>query len=163
MHPAHTGGSPPPQGKDAAIMSTQTLPSPVASARALNAGLAVLRVLTGLIFIAHGAQKVFQYGFAGVTGAFASMGIPLAGVVGPSVALVELVGGIALVLGLFTRSAALGLAGVMVGAIVLVHLPGGFFMPTGIEFALSLFAAAVAVTLTGPGRYSLDGLRAGRK
>lgn len=66
-------------------------------------------------------------------------------------------------LGLFTRVAGLGLAAVMLGALVIVHLPAGFFLPNGIEFVLTLLAAAGALALTGPGAYSLDALFRGRR
>jgi putative oxidoreductase len=119
-------------------------------------GFAILRVVLGIIFTAHGAQKLFVYGFAGVTGAFTKMGIPLPGVVGPFVALLEFFGGLALIVGLLSRLAALGLACEMLGALLLVHLAGGFFMPTGYEFVLTLIAGLAAIVLGGPGAPSVD-------
>ena len=129
----------------------------------VDAGLALLRVVLGGVFMAHGAQKLFVYGFGGVTGAFTQMGAPLPGITGPLVSLLEFFGGIALVIGLLTRLTALGLAAVMVGAIVLVHLAAGFFAPNGIEFPLTLMAGAVALALTGPGAWSVDAVLARRR
>ncbi|MBC7894031.1 MAG: DoxX family protein [Cytophagaceae bacterium] len=124
----------------------------------VDAGLALLRVATGVIFAAHGAQKLFVYGFGGVTGAFAGMGVPLPGITGPLVALLEFFGGLAIVAGLLTRLAGVGLSITMLGAIGLVHLGAGFFNPNGVEFPLALFSASAALALTGAGRYSLDAL-----
>jgi putative oxidoreductase len=129
----------------------------------LSAAVAVLRVVAGIIFAAHGAQKLFVFGLDGVTAGFAGMGIPLASVVAPGVALLEFAGGIALVLGLFTRLAALGLAVNMAGAILIVHVAAGLFLPNGVEFALSLFAVSTALVLTGAGRFSLDALIAAKR
>lgn len=135
----------------------------VPSAVRINAALALLRVTVGAVFAAHGAQKLFVYGFAGVTGAFEGMGVPMAGIIGPAVALLEFFGGLALIAGLFTRITALGLGLTMVGAISLVHLPAGFFLPNGAEFVLTLFGAAAALALVGPGGYSVDALLARRR
>lgn len=129
----------------------------------MDAGLALLRVLAGVVFAAHGAQKLFVFGLDGLIQGFSGMGVPFAVVVAPGVALLEFAGGIALAAGLWTRPVAAGLAGVMLAAIFLVHLPAGFFMPDGIEFVLTLFAAAGALALIGPGRYSADAVLLGRR
>ena len=126
------------------------------TARQVSIGLTVLRIVLGATFIMHGGQKLFVYGFGGVTGAFAQMGIPMPGLLGPFVALVEFFGGIAIVLGLLTRLAALGLVGNMVVAILTVHLKAGFFNPGGFEFPLSLLAAAATLVVTGAGAFSVD-------
>jgi putative oxidoreductase len=132
------------------------------TARQLNLALAVLRISLGAIFVAHGAQKLFTFGFAGVTGAFGHMGIPFAGFMGPFIALLEFFGGLALVFGLLTRLAALGLLFNMLGAIGFVHLKGGFFLPSGYEYALSLALSSLALVFAGAGEYSLDAV-IGRK
>ena len=135
----------------------------VATSAQQQLGLAIIRIVTGIIFTAHGGQKLFVYGFAGVTGAFAKMGVPLPGLMGPFIALLEFFGGIALIIGLLSRLAALGLAFDMLGAILLVHLAGGFFLPGGYEYALVLFAASLALALGGPGSLSADAVLAARR
>ena len=126
-------------------------------------GLAIIRIVTGIIFAAHGGQKLFVYGFAGVTGAFTQMGVPMPGIMGPFIALLEFFGGLALIVGLLSRLAALGLAFDMIGAILLVHLKGGFFLPAGYEFALILLASSLGIAIGGPGALSVDAALAGRR
>lgn len=128
------------------------------STRQINIALAVLRGIVGLTFIMHGGQKLFVYGFAGVSGAFAQMGMPMPGLLGPFVAFVEFFGGTALLFGLLTRLASTGLGITMVVAILAVHLKAGFFNPNGYEFPLSLLASLVALTVAGAGAWSLDAL-----
>ncbi len=129
----------------------------------LDAGLALLRIITGSVFLAHGAQKLFVFGLTGVTGAFTQMGAPMPTITGPLVSGLEFFGGIALIIGLLTRLVGLGFAIDMLGAIFIVHLAGGFFVPKGVEFVLMLFAAGATLALTGPGAFSVDAALARRR
>jgi putative oxidoreductase len=137
------------------LSSTTILPQRV------NAALAILRIVVGVIFIAHGAQKLFVFGLAGVVGAFGQMGVPLPGVTGPAIAFLEFFGGIALVLGLLTQPVALLIAVDMLGAIALVKINKGLI--GGYEFELVLLASALVLALAGAGEYSLDRMLAARK
>lgn len=126
-------------------------------------GIAIIRIATGVVFAMHGYQKLFVFGIPGVVGAFTKMGIFMPSVMGPFIALLELAGGLALIIGLLSRLAALGLALDMVGAILFVHMAGGFFLPTGMEYAFTLLCACLAVTLAGPGALSVDANIAARQ
>ena len=121
-------------------------------------GITALRVVVGIVFLAHGGQKLFVWGFGGVAGFLGQVGIPAPMLAAVVVTLVEFLGGLALLLGLFTRWAAIPLAINMAVAILTVHLRAGFFLPNGYEFALTLLAANVALILLGSGEASLDSL-----
>lgn len=121
-------------------------------------GITVLRVTVGIVFLVHGGQKLFVFGFAGVAGFLGQGGIPAPMLAGVVLTAVEFLGGLALVLGVFTRWAAIPLAFSMLVAIVTVHLRAGFFLPDGYEFALTLLAANVALAMLGSGEASLGRL-----
>jgi len=129
------------------------------SPRQLNLGLAALRLAVATIFIRHGAQKLFVFGFAGVTGAFTQMGVPAPGLMGPLIGLLEFFGGIALAIGLLTRLFALGFVFDMLGAILLVQLKRGF---SGYELEFLLLGSSLALFLTGTGELAVDALLARR-
>jgi putative oxidoreductase len=129
------------------------------SPRQLSLGLAALRIAVAAVFINHGYQKVFVYGFAGVTGAFTHMGVPMPGVIGPFIGLLEFFGGIALLIGLLTRLFALGFVCDMLGAILLVLLKKGF---SGYELEFLLLVASLTLLLTGAGGFSVDAVFARR-
>jgi len=131
--------------------------------------LLIVRVGLGVIFFAHGAQKVFGWfggpGLRGVIGYFRqSLGIPAPLTV--LAALTELFGGLAMILGLLVRPAAVGLIAVMLVAIIKVHAPNGFFLNWalepgkghGYEMNLALIAMALAVLVGGAGAVSIDRL-----
>ncbi len=116
----------------------------------------VLRVATGLVFAMHGYQK-FTGGLEGVTGFLTSLGFPIPGVFAVILIAVELVGGIALILGLCTRVVAKLCAIVALVAFFTVHMSNGFFISAGgYEFIIVLFAASVSLMLTGGGKLALD-------
>jgi len=128
----------------------------------------VVRVILGVIFVAHGAQKVFGwfggYGLKGTTAYFRSMGLPLP--IAYLVCFFELLSGVGLILGLLTRLAALAVIVVMVGAIATVHAKNGFFINWeltpgkghGYEANLAFIAMAVACLIAGGGLLALDRL-----
>lgn len=121
----------------------------------------VLRLTAGVIFIAHGAQKLFGlfggYGLEGTGQWMASIGLEPGYLMALAAGSAEFFGGIALLLGLLTRPAALALAVTMLVAIFTVHIENGLFMSNnGYEFGLSLFAIAIALVFSGGGKLSLD-------
>jgi putative oxidoreductase len=128
-----------------------------------TAAVTVLRVIAGFLFAAHGWQKFNEFTIAGTQASFAKMGVPAAELAAPVVATLELVGGIALILGVLTRVFAALLALDMLGALFLVHASAGIFAATGgYELVLLLAAGALAIALTGAGKVSADQALFGR-
>ena len=121
-------------------------------------GMLVLRVVVGFTFAMHGWQKFSEFTIAGTQAAFRNLGVPLADIAAPGLATVELVGGIALILGVLTRIfAALFIVFDMLGAMFFVHRTHGFFVANnGIELVLLLAAACLLFVLAGAGLYSVD-------
>jgi putative oxidoreductase len=125
-------------------------------------GILFLRVVVGLLLFGHGAQKLFGWfgghGPRGTAGFFGQLGfrrhhvLPMAIMAGLGEA-----SGVLFALGLLTPLAALGIATVMVVAVATVHWKNGVWATSGgYEYNLVLWAAAIAVTASGPGRFSLD-------
>jgi putative oxidoreductase len=124
-------------------------------------GIIPLRVVLGLALAAHGSQKLFGlFGGSGPTGTrkfFAGLGFRTPLVMAFVAGLSELGGGLLFAFGLATPLAALALTIVMLNAIGTVHWKKGYFNSAGgYEYNLLIIATAVAVTATGPGRFSLD-------
>lgn len=137
-------------------------------------GLLWLRIALGVIFMAHGAQKVFGlwggHGLSGTVNFFQqNLGVPP--ILGYVACFTELLGGAAILLGLLTRLSALGLAAVMGVAIYKVHWVNGFFInwyntPNvghGIEYNVALMAMSLCLLFTGAGCISLDSILFCRK
>lgn len=125
----------------------------------------LLRLVLGVVFFAHGAQKMLGwfggFGFHATMGFFSHMGMPAP--IAFLVICIEFFGGLGLIVGLLTRIPALGIAGEMIGAIFMVHLPNGFFMNwagtqkgEGFEYHLLVIAIAATLLLRGAGAFSVD-------
>jgi putative oxidoreductase len=138
------------------------LPIDAVDSRLLDPGLLLIRVVFGLVFAAHGAQKLFGWfgghGPRGTAGFFGSLGfrrqhaLPMAVLAGVSEAT-----GLLFAIGFLTPFAALAMASVMVVAVGTVHWRNGLWVTNGgYEFNLVLWTVAVAVAASGPGRFSLD-------
>ncbi|MCB1901127.1 MAG: DoxX family protein [Rhodocyclaceae bacterium] len=128
-------------------------------------GALALRVPVGIVFAAHGAQKLFGwfggYGLAGTAQWLESIGLAPGYLMALLAGGAEFFGGLALIAGLMVRPASAALAFAMLVAIFGVHVSNGLFMrDNGYEFALALLAAAVSLAISGAGRASLDALLA---
>jgi putative oxidoreductase len=124
----------------------------------IETGLLILRVVLGITFLIHGINK-FQMGIGNVVGWFESMGLP--GFIAYATAIIELVGGAALIIGLGTRVVSVLFAIIMVGAIVKVKAAAGFLgnpqMP-GYELDLVLLAVSASLAVTGSRLLAVDSL-----
>ncbi|WP_337840765.1 DoxX family protein [Rheinheimera sp.] len=126
-------------------------------------GALALRVPVGVIFAAHGAQKLFGwfggYGLEGTGGWMDSIGLSPGVLMAFLAGAAEFFGGLALILGLLTRPAAAALSVAMLVAIFAVHFQNGLFMSNnGYEFGLALLAASVSLLFSGAGKASIDSL-----
>jgi len=119
-----------------------------------SCGLAVLRIVVGIVFAMHGWQKIHVFHLAGVTGMLSHLGIPLPGFFAAVLITVELIGGLLLITGLATRIPAVLLAIDMLVAIITVHMKHGFFVPAGIELPFTLLGAVICLAMSGGGSFS---------
>jgi putative oxidoreductase len=127
----------------------------------MNLGLLILRLVVGLLFVGHGAQKLFGiwggHGLAGTAGFFEGIGLKPGRVHATAAGLMEFVGGALLALGLFTPFAAAALIAVMTAAVISVHFAKGLWSTQGgYEYNLVLASAAFALSAVGAGSWSLD-------
>ena len=142
-----------------------TLINKVLSTRA-GYGLAVLRIVVGIVFAAHGSQKLFGafggYGLAGTAQYMESVGLTPGYLMAAMAGGIEFFAGLALIIGLLARPAALGLALLSLVAILTVHISNGLFMANnGYEFGLALLGGSIAVLIEGAGKLSADRAIAG--
>ncbi|WP_017222171.1 DoxX family protein [Moritella dasanensis] len=126
-----------------------------------NASALPLRLIAGIIFTAHGAQKLFAwfggYGLEGTGQWMESIGLAPGYLMAMMAGSAEFFGGLLLILGLLTRPTALVLSVTMLVAIFSTHFANGLFMSNnGYEFALALFAITAALMFQGGGKLSLD-------
>lgn len=127
----------------------------------MDLALFVLRIVVGLLFVGHGAQKLFGFfgggGIGATASAFEQMGLRPGRLHATAAGCAELGGGLLLALGLLTPLAAATITAVMATAIVTVHARNGLWnTEKGFEYNLVLIAAVFAVTGAGPGAWSLD-------
>ena len=127
----------------------------------LSIGLLLIRLVIGVLFIGHGAQKLFGwfggYGLKGTGGWFESIGMKPGVTVALMAGLTELVGGVLFALGLVTPLGGIMIAATMVIAIAKVHGANGLWSTSnGYEYNLVLLAVTIGIALVGPGQYALD-------
>src|SRR3982751_5902290 len=127
----------------------------------VSIGLLIIRLVVGLLFVGHGAQKLFGwfggYGIKGTGGWFESIGVKPGVTMALLAGLTELIGGLLFALGLLTPLAGIMIAGTMVMAIAKVHGTNGLWSTeNGYEYNLTVIATVIGVALIGPGQYAID-------
>ncbi|MDP4163417.1 MAG: DoxX family protein [Bacillota bacterium] len=127
----------------------------------INIGLLIIRLVIGIPFMGHGAQKLFGwfggYGLKGTGGWMDSIGMKPGVTMALLAGLAEFVGGLLFALGFLTPLAGILIAATMVVAIAKVHGPNGFWSTqNGYEYNLTLLVVAIGIALTGPGHFALD-------
>lgn len=127
----------------------------------IDIGLLIIRLVIGVLFIGHGAQKLFGlfggYGLKGTGGWMESIGMKPGVTMALFAGLAEFIGGIMFAAGILTPLASIMIVGTMIMAIVKVHGPNGLWATAnGYEYNLTLIAVAVGIALIGPGQYALD-------
>ena len=120
---------------------------------AVSAALLTLRIIVGVIFVAHGSQKLFGlFGGSGLEATMQQMGT----ILGFLVSIGEFFGGLGLIAGVLSRFSAAALILIMVGAIATVHGKNGFFLQNkGFEYNLALIGLLLTILIAGPGRWTL--------
>lgn len=131
---------------------------PSSSPPRIDCALLIIRIAGALAFLYHGSAILFgAFGGPGPEKFAAFIHVPAT--IGYLVGLAQFAGGLAMLTGMFIRIGALGIIVVMLGAIFMVHWPHGFDVGKGgLEYALTQFLIALALLLTGPGRYSVAGV-----
>jgi putative oxidoreductase len=137
------------------------LPAEALDSRLLDFGLLLIRVIFGLVFAAHGAQKLFGwfggYGISGTGEWMASMGFNPGRTFATAAGSGEFFGGLLFALGFLGAVGPALMLSVMLVASITVHRKNGLFATNnGIELPLLYASAAIGVAMIGPGRYSLD-------
>jgi len=127
------------------------------SSTCADVGPLVLRAALGIVFAWHGYDKVFVNGLPAITGFMGSLGLPFPALMAYLVSYGELIGGVLLILGLFTYWVTIVDIIIAAVAFTTVHMTKGFPVSAGgYEYIMLIFAASVSLFLSGAGKYSLD-------
>lgn len=122
-----------------------------------NFALLLIRIAAGLIFLMHGYQKLFDFGYGGTRDSFDAWGVPLPALTALISITLELGGGLMLIAGVYTRIVGFLFALEMFVAFIVVHVTHGFFVANnGVELVLLLGAVSLAFVIAGAGQYSFD-------